>query len=484
MKHSAHIFACISLIFIPFSCFPQNRPNIVFIMADDLGARDLPVYGNTFNEAPNIEKLASQGMRFSNAYAAPVCSPARASIQSGQYPARVGIIDFIPGHWRPFEEVTVPVNKVQHLPDEIFTIGDALQTAGYKTGYFGKWHLGNDASHLPGAHGYDESFTYAGGGYYNPKFYPAYNVKEKKRVNNILTDMAIDFIRKYRDGPFFLFVSHCDVHVQLDADREIITKYLDKEKQPDYPCNAVYAAMIEQLDKGIGDLMKAVDEMGLTDNTLFIFFSDNGAVDKRYDNIPLLESSSLDVYPEGHPLRYIATTNAPLRAGKGTLYEGGVRVPLIVKWPGHVKPASRSDAVVSCVDFYPTFIELANGEKVDNQVLDGFSMLPVLTKNKYDPEREVYTHYPVYHHDLPRSAVRKGDWKIVENLVSGAFELYNLKYDPGERTDLRFSYPEKFEEMKSVLKKWQKDTGSRMPVPNPGFDASRRYEWGKHPDRN
>jgi arylsulfatase A len=206
-------------------------------------------------------------------------------------------------------------------------------------------------------------------------------------------------------------------------------------------------------------------------------------VDNRFDNVPLLGGESINVYPEGHPLQYIATTNAPLRAGKGTLYEGGVRVPLIVRWPGKVKPASTSDAIVSSVDFYPTFLELAGGKRPKKQVLDGFSMVPALKENRYDPEREVFSHYPVYHHEQPMSAVRKGDWKIVENLVSGEFDLYNLIYDVNEMTDLKFSYPDKLEEMKTVLKKWQQETDAAMPVPNPEFDPAKRYEWGKHPDR-
>ena len=471
------------LLLMSFTSMAQNRPNIILIMADDLGGRDLPVYGNQFNEAPNIDKLAEQGMLFANAYAAPVCSPTRASIQSGQYPARVGIFDFIPGHWRPYEEVRVPIHQVQHLPDNIFTIGDAMQAAGYKTGYFGKWHLGENPEHLPNTRGYNKAHMYAGGGFYNPKFIPEYKASENKRLSEILTEMGIDFITENKKEPFFLFISHYDVHVQLDADRDIINKYLSKEKDPDYACNAVYAAMIEHVDNSVGDLMEAVDELRLADNTVFIFFSDNGGVDNRFDNIPLLGGESKNVYPDGHPLQYIATSNAPLRAGKGTLYEGGIRVPLIVRWPGKVKSASKSEAIVSSVDFYPTFVELAKGEKPKKQVLDGISMLPVLTENKYDPEREVFNHYPVYHHEQPMSAVRKGDWKIVENLVSGEFDLYNLKYDVNEMTDLKFSYPEKLKEMKAVLKNWQQDTKAAMPVPNPDFDANKRYEWGKHPDR-
>jgi len=477
------IISLLHILLFSFTSMAQDRPNIVLIMADDLGGRDLPVYGNPFNEAPNIDKLAAQGVQFTNAYAAPVCSPTRASIQSGQYPARVGIFDFIMGHWRPFEELTVPVHEVQHLPDDIITIGDAMQAAGYKTGYFGKWHLGSDTDHLPDARGYEKAHMYAGGGFYKPSFIPEYKSTKTKRLSEALTDMGVDFIKENKKEPFFLFISHYDVHVQLDADRDLIDKYLAKEKDPDYACNAVYAAMIEHVDRSVGTLMNTIGKMGLADNTLFIFFSDNGGVDNRFDNVPLLGGESKEVYPEGHPLRYIATTNTPLRAGKGTLYEGGVRVPLIVRWPGKVKPASTSEALVASVDFYPTFLELAGAKRPKNQVLDGFSMVPALTENSFDPEREVFNHYPVYHHEQPMSAVRKGDWKIVENLVSGEFDLYNLIYDVNEMTDLKYSYPEKLEEMKTVLKKWQKETNAAMPIPNPDFDPAKRYEWGKHPDR-
>ena len=470
---------CMADVFVATA---QERPNIVLIMADDLGGRDLPAYGNAFNEAPHIDKLATQGMRFLNAYAAPVCSATRASIQAGQYPARVGIFDFIPGHWRPYEEVTVPHHKVQHLPGDIRTIGDAMQAAGYKTGYFGKWHLGS-GEHAPEARGYDKAHVYRGGGFYNPKFAPAFEGGKDQRLSDTLSDMGIEFMKAHREEPFFLFVSHYDVHVQLDADRELINRYLNKKRDPDYPGNAVYAAMIAHLDKSVGDLMHAVDELGLADNTIFIFYSDNGGVDNRYDNIPLLGGKSKDVYPDGHPLQYVATSNAPLRAGKGTLYEGGVRVPLIVRWPGKITPSSTSEAIVSSVDFYPTFLELAGGKAPTSQMLDGFSMAPALTENRFDPEREVFTHYPVYHHEQPMSALRKGDWKMVENLVSGDVELYNLRYDVNEMTDLRFSYPEKAATMQAALKDWQTRTEAKNPVPNPAFDAERRYEWEPNPYR-
>lgn len=460
--------------------FAQN-PNIIFILADDLGWADLPVYGNKFNEAPNLEQLAKDGMTFRNAYAAcPVCSPTRASLLSGQYPARVGVIDFIPGHWRPFEEVVVPTNRTQHLPEDIFTIGEAVREAGYKTGYFGKWHLGNGPEFHPINRGFGEANV--GQGYYNVKFDPPREQSSEKILAERLTDFGIDFIEKNKREPFFLFLSHYDVHVQLDADLKTIEKYLQKESRDYYPGNAVYAAMIENLDNSVGKIVEKLKESGLTENTIIIFYSDNGGLIGRYDQIPLLAPDKLSIYKDS-PLQYIASSNAPLRGEKGTIYEGGIREPLIIKWPGKIIPGSLSDAIVTSVDFYPTILDFAGGGKPEDQILDGKSIRPELLENEYDPERAIFWHYPVYHHGVPAGAIRKGDWKLIENQVTEKSELYNLKVDISEAMDLSFLYPDKKEELKSLLKAWQKDVGAEFPVSNPDFDIKRRKEWGLHPDR-
>jgi len=465
-----------------------RKPNIVFILADDLGWADLPVYGNKFNEAPNITKLASQGMRFTNAYAAcPVCSPTRASIMSGQYPARVGIIDWIPGHWRPYEEVTVPVNRTQYLPEEIFTITEALKKSGYATALYGKWHLGSKMEHHPLNQGFDEANV--GQGYYNVRFDPPREESPDKIMAERLADFGIDFIERHRDKPFFLFLSHWDVHVQFDAEQSRIDKYLKKPTVAGYPCHAVYAAMIEQLDHSVGRVLQKLESLGLRENTLVVFFSDNGGQisNDRYpgveeEKMPLLVPSRNGLYSVGNPLRYIATSNLPLRGEKGNLYEGGIREPLIVSWPGRIKPGTVSKALVSSVDFYPTFLELTGAKKPVNQVFDGVSILPALLKDEYGPERAIYWHYPVYHHGFPASAIRKGDWKLIENLANGTLELFNLKTDLSESTDLTKAFPEKTKELYFLLKDWQKEVKAEFPVPNPWFDASLRFEWGKHPD--
>ncbi|QDH81298.1 sulfatase [Echinicola soli] len=461
-----------------------DRPNIVFILADDLGWADLPVYGNRFNEAPNLAQLAKEGMRFTEAYAsAPVCSPSRASIMSGQYPARVGVVDFIPGHWRPYEKMQVPINRTQYLPAQVETFAEALQDAGYATGYFGKWHLG-EGEEMENLHPLNQGFEVAntGKGYYGGRFTPSREGNPEKRFSERITDFGVEFIQKQKDQPFFLFLSHFDVHVQLNADQDLIDKYLGKDKVEGYPCNAVYAAMIAHIDHSVGRVMEKLESVGLSEQTIVVFFSDNGGLVSRYDKRTLLANSRQEVYRHG-PLQYIASSNLPLRGEKGTVYEGGIRVPLLLKWPGKIKPGSVSGALVSSVDLYPTFLEMADVEMPREQVMDGESILPALLSDRYDPDRALYWHYPVYHHGVPAGAVRKGDWKLIEDQVSGSVSLYHLSSDIGESTDLSAQYPKKTGELYEQLKQWQKDIGAELPRPNADYDDDRRLEWGIHPDR-
>jgi len=468
----------------PAPVLEGSRPNIVFILADDMGWADLPVYGNRFNEAPNLTRMAENGMRFTDAYAAcPVCSPTRASIMSGQYPAHVGVIDFIKGHWRPYEEVTVPSNRTQYLPSEIITVGETMKAAGYATAYYGKWHLGFEEMHQPKTQGFDEVNVYRGGGFfqYAERMSTPLEVEPGKVLSEALTDLSLDFIEQKKDEPFFLFLAHYDVHVQLDADSMLIEKYLDKKKVDGYPCNAVYAAMIEHVDNSVGRVMEKLEELGLSENTMVVYFSDNGGLVSRFDRIPLLANSKQYLYQED-TLLYVASSNAPLRAEKGTIYEGGIREPFIVHWPGKIEAGKISDAIVSSVDFYPTFASLAGIPLPDNQEFDGISLLPVLQGAAPDPERTIFWHYPVYHHDKPASVVRKGDWKLIHYLDDDSRRLYNLANDIGESTNLEADYPEKSEALYQLLDQWRKEVGAEFPVPNPDFDPDKRYEWGRHPD--
>ena len=357
-----------------------------------------------------------------------------------------------------------------------------MRDAGYATGYFGKWHLGNNPKHYPESQGYDESVVYRGGGYFGfgEKLHPARDFPPETVLSEALTDLGIQFIESNKEKPFFLFLAHYDVHVQLDADTTLIRKYLNKEKAVDYPSNAIYAAMIEHLDQSVGRVMNKLEELKLEDNTMIVFFSDNGGLVSRFDKIPLIADSKKHYY-EGDTLLYVASSNRPLRAEKGTVFEGGVREPLIIKWPEKIGQATTSDALVSSVDFYPTFAALAGGKLPDNQVLDGKSILPELMDEKVDPQRALFWHYPVYHHAVPASVVRKGDWKLIHFLDDDHLELYNLKEDIGETDNLVETYPDKTRELRQLLDDWRIEVNAEMPVKNPDFNPERRKEWGRHP---
>ncbi len=429
----------------------RRKPNVLFILIDDMGWSDLGCYGNVFHETPHIDGLARQGMRFTDAYAAcPVCSPTRASMMSGQYPARVGVIDFIPGHWRPYEKLRVPSNRTQYLPLEIVTLAEGLQSAGYVTGHIGKWHLGG-REHSPEKQGFD--FAWQQGRNRNDKQVTAF------------TDRAIEFIEANRDKPFFLHLSHHTVHIRLEAPSELVEKY-EKKPKPVGISNPTYAAMVEHLDHSVGRLLRKLDELNLSKDTIVIFFSDNGGLRQIYTgNGPLV------------------TTNAPLRNEKGTVYEGGIRVPLIVRWPRVVEPADTCNTPVTSVDFYPTFLDIAGARKPANQVLDGESLMPLLHQPGKFAERPLYWHYPVYHHSTPAGAIREGDWKLLEFFDDGRLELYNLREDIGERSNLAAQQPAKASELQRKLAAWRKSVDAAMPAPNPDYDPARRGEWGRHPSR-
>jgi arylsulfatase A len=247
-----------------------------------------------------------------------------------------------------------------------------------------------------------------------------------------------------------------------------------------YPCNAVYAAMIEHLDNSVGRVMGKLEELGLSDNTVVVFFSDNGGLIRRFDGRPILADSKMSVY-EGDTLQFVVSSNAPLRSEKGTVYEGGIRVPLIVRWPGKTAPGSATNAPVSSIDFFPTVVEMGGGVLPDTQVVDGRSLTPVLAGGSYDPDRALFWHYPVYHHSVPASAVRKGDWKLIQFLDEGRLELYNLKQDVGETNNLADALPEKAAELLGLLEGWRQEVRAEMPEPNPDFNPDRRWEWGHHP---
>lgn len=449
-----------------------GSPNFVFVLIDDLGWSDLACYGNSFAESPRIDALAAAGMRFTDAYAAcPVCSPTRASLMTGRYPATVDLTDFISGHWRPWAKLVVPKFQ-QQLPLGEFTLGEGMKSAGYTTGYFGKWHLGGP-SHYPDKQGFDVSLVSGGRHFgFNLNGKPrgqsrGSNQSQQKEeyLAERLTDESLKFLEANCDRPFLLYLAHYAVHIPLEARQELIQKYQGKagNKQPMHP---TYAAMIEHVDQSVGRLLDKLDELKLSERTVVVFFSDNGGLTSRFD--------------AAGP---VVTTNAPLRAEKGTVYEGGIRVPMIVRWPGVVSPGSVCREPVSSVDLLPTLLEIA-GAPVPNDVrLDGMSLTPLLRGEPGFERQAIYWHYPHYHHMDPAGAIRAGDMKLIEHFEDGRLELYNLKTDIGERHDLAASLPDQARKLQSQLAAWRQQVGAKLPTENPNYDPQRAAQWGNKSNR-
>lgn len=450
----------------------KSLPNILLILIDDMGWADLGCYGSQFHETPQIDRFAREGMRFTDFYAAgAVCSPTRAAIQSGQNQARLGITDFIPGHQRPFAQLTVPAVS-DHLPLEIVTPAEALKQRGYRSGYFGKWHLGNQKQE-PNVQGYDVSLV-TSGGHFAPQFRisPKMDVPEGTYLADFLTDQTIAFMKEQKKQPFFATISHFAVHIPLHAKQELIEKYQQKPKPPTGVNNPIYAAMVEHVDQSVGRLLKALKELQLDQQTVVIFTSDNGG---------LYQSASL-----GGP---IVCSNAPLRDEKGTLYEGGIRVPLIVRWPGVVPAGTVCQDPTISLDFWPTFTEIAGVEPFPHQELDGRSLVPLLKSPTASLNREaLYFHFPHYHHSRPAGAIRRGDWKMIEFFEDGKLELYHLKNDLSEETDLLLDKTsEEFQvsqaralSMQAQLAQWRAGIGAKMPTANPDYDPARAMNMKKN----
>jgi arylsulfatase A len=461
MKHMPKIlFLIVACVFCVAAYGADRPPNIVFILADDLGWADLGCYGNKFNESPAIDGLAREGLRFADFYAAgAVCSPTRASIMAGQYQARVGITAHIPGHWRPFEKLAEPPVALG-LPFDIVSLAEALKEAGYATGHFGKWHLnwGTDGGG-PTDHGFDEAHEISGHDVAPKRQVPP--GKKSVRLTEYLAGKTIDFMRRHKDGPFFVEMNHYAVHIPLTTTPELLAKYEKKTKAPEYPCNPYYAGLIEELDRSVGKVLKAIDDLGLAENTLVVFTSDNGGLSKRFDGAG-----------------DVATSNAPLRDEKGSLYEGGIRVPLIVRWPGNTKPGTTTGQVAISTDFYRTFVELADGSLPSGQANDGANLLPVFRNPKADVDRgPIYFHYPHYHHSRPAGAIRMGRWKGIEFFDTNEFELYDLQADLGESRNVAAVEDDVVDRLRNRLRLWRADVNAQMPRRNPAYDPERAGEW-------
>ena len=455
-------------------------PNIIFFLADDLGQRDLGCYGSTFYETPNLDRLARQGARFTDAYAAcPVCSPTRASILSGMWPQRTGVTDYIgaplkPEQWKRNTK-SLPAPYTDRLALDTPTLAKSLKAAGYATFFAGKWHLGPEGW-WPENQGFDLNLggidrggPYGGKRYFSPYGNPRLpDGPDGEHLPDRLASEATKFIEANQKRPFFAYFAFYDVHTPLIAREDLRKKYEEKrarlglvekwgrEEPRDVRLvqeHAVYAAMVEAMDLAVGKVLAKLDELGLAQNTIVIFTSDNGGL-----------STS-----EGWP-----TTNLPLRAGKGWLYEGGIRTSLLIRWPAVVKPGSVVSTPVSSPDFFPTLLAAAGAAPRAGQVLDGVSLMPLL-KGGALPERAVFWHYPHYGNQGggPGAAVRRGDWKLIEWQEDGRTELFNLAADLGEQANLAAKEPRRVAQLREALPAWQKQVGAKSTAPNPAYDPAK-----------
>lgn len=459
----------VSCFLVPSTGLAAEKPNVVLIFVDDLGWMDIGCYGNKFVETPHIDRLASEGVRFTDFYASgAVCSPTRCALQSGQNQARIGITAHIPGHWRPFERVQTPLTTMA-LPPETVTIAEALKQAGYRTGYIGKWHLGNDSFTSPASQGYDFAAEING-----PHFAGKYRSKRKdlkpkpgQYRTEFEADLAVRFIKESASDPFFLMVSPFAVHIPLGAMSDKVAKYRAKAGKDvdNHLPHPIYAAMIEHVDDMVGRIMDQLRTSGVDDDTMVIFTSDNGGLYRRYDYRPAADRT--------------VAVQTPLRGEKGTLFEGGIRVPLIIRYPNGGAKGVTCDQPTISHDFYATLVDLAEGDLPENQVNDGQSLLPLVKDPTASLDRDaLYWHYPHYHHGRPASAIRMGDWKLIDYL-DGTDEqlLFNLNNDLSETKDLAASNPGRARQLHARLKLWRRMVGARMPIPNPHHDPGRAPEW-------
>lgn len=457
--------------------FASAKPNIVFILIDDLGWSDVGCYGSDYYETPHIDRLAAQGMRFTNAYAAScVCSPTRVSIMTGKYPGRLHITHAIPidGSLRlnAKQKGATPLldaDYCKNLPLEEVTMAEALKEHGYATGFLGKWHCCWDKAYYPEHQGFD--INLGGNNMGNPGdyFHPYYGQwrmtkdhpwtkwnalpdgKPGEYLTDRLTDEAVQFIERHRERPFYLNLSHYAVHTPIQAKQDKVDKYQAKPKDTAKGhSHAAYAAMIESVDDSVGRVLKTLDDLGLANNTIIIFTSDNGGF-------------------------WRVTSNYPLRGNKGNFYEGGIRVPVIVKWPGVVAPGSSSDEVITSTDFYPTLLEMAGLPQKPEQHVDGLSFVPVLKQEGALNRDAIYWHFPNYigagHRDgaTPCSVIRQGDWKLIESLEDGSVQLFDLKHDTGETNNLAEEHPQKLAALRTMLAYHRRETKAQMPRRNPYY---------------
>jgi len=506
-----------------FACTKQQDkplPNIVFFLVDDLGWMDVGCYGSSFYNTPNIDALAKGGVRFTDAYAAcHVCSPTRASILTGKYPARLHLTDWLPGRGEfPFQELQ---NASIHpeLPLEEVTLAEALKAHGYATAIFGKWHLGEEP-YGPLAQGFDVQIPkwnkgWPKTGYHAPFELEGIEDAPGQYLTDRLTDEALGFIDMNKDRPFFLYFSHFTVHDPIEGRDDLVDKYKTKlnnmptnktqpfilEGNPDaenplpkknlqamlkethydgykllpnrtvkikqHQNNVEFAGMVESMDESLGRVIAKLEEIGITDNTIIVFFSDNGGMSAANFGWPdrIIPESELDVA--------YSTSNVPLRGAKGWLYEGGIRVPLIIKWPGQGKQGIVCDVPVISTDFFPSLLDMAGLPLQPENHPDGISLVPLLKGKKQLGRDGIYWHFPHYsNHGMqsPGGAIRSGDYKLLEYFENNTVQLFNLREDIGEQNDLAVAEPKKAAELQTMLQVWRKEVSAHMMLSNPDYN--------------
>jgi arylsulfatase A len=454
---------------LAFACCGSaaSAPNVVLILADDLGWTDLGCFGSDFHETPHLDRLAAEGMRFTQNYSAcTVCSPTRAALMTGKYPARLHITDWIPGLMPSNPKLLVP-DWTKFLPVAETTIAKVFQSAGYATASIGKWHLG-EGEHAPENHGFRVNIAgiNAGG---PPSYFAPWKIATLGEGNegDYLTDRlgkeAARFIEAAKGQPFFLYLPHFAVHTPIQGRPDLVEKYTRKlQADPKVRHkNPVYAAMVESLDAAVGRVLSKLDQLNLASHTIVIFTSDNGGLTTRG-----------------------TTTNAPLRYGKASAYEGGVRVPLIVRWPGVTPADSVDDTPVITMDLFPTLVEMAGLRLPQATSLtgvsgrDGISLVPLLRREGRLQRRDLFWHYPHHQHyqlggAMPYGAIRSGDYKLIEFFNDMRVELYNIREDISEEHDLAPTHPKQVEQLRNRLHAWRTEVGAQMPLPNPGYDPTR-----------
>lgn len=452
----------------------HEKPNIIFILADDLGISDLNSFDpleRSFYETPNINKLAEEGMKFLQAYTnAANCAPTRAAMLSGQYYPNQPIYHVgRPGAGRVEPGEMISAENADELPVDKITDAEMLQQGGYSTAFVGKWHTGEPPEYGPQQQGYNVNIGGSGhgnprgwdGGYFEPNNNPEINdAEEGEYLTDYLTRKAVEIIRKNHESPFYLNLSFYTPHWPLQAPENLVEKYEQKEPEGGHH-NATYAAMIESMDTNVGKIMDALEELGIADNTVVIFMSDNGGIGgyEYIENRPASDNITVSG----------VTDNRPYKGGKTTYYEGGIRTPLIIRWPATIKSGTTTSEPVIGIDLYPTYLDLAGIEQPDNYQLDGLSLLPLFRNPDTDLNREaLYWHFPGYPNSRwrtgPVSAIRSGSWKLLKFYATDHVELYNLRDDPGEQNNLVDQMPDQTDKLKQQLEGWLTEMNAPIPT--------------------